>query len=289
MKLYKISTYLRSKNAIPVWSEHISGRIRREAIHTHNCFEIMYIRSGAACCRLNDRLYPATRGDLYVFAPGDVHAFSISGELSFDNLLFSMELFSNEELEELQKNRIFKAWSIPGDCPEKKLSVSISSAVELDNAFDELSSECQSSHPGNNTLIKALLIRLLSMAVRRGDFSAKKVVSGNALQLSSLFDFIAKHYSEELTLAKLAAAAKVSPNYLNEFMHRNIGQGAMEYLLRYRIEEVCNALEHTEKTIAEIAVSSGFYDTSHLIRVFRQHTGMTPGEYRKQLKLHSTV
>ena len=128
MKLYKISTYLRSKNAIPVWSEHISGRIRREAIHTHNCFEIMYIRSGSACCRLNDRLYPATRGDLYVFAPGDVHAFSISGELSFDNLLFSMELFSNEELEELQKNRIFKAWSIPGDCPEKKLSVSISSA-----------------------------------------------------------------------------------------------------------------------------------------------------------------
>lgn len=287
MKLYQLSTYIRSPEAPPIWCEHISGRIRREPLHTHNCFEIMYIRSGAACCRLNDRLYPVTRGDMYIFAPGDRHAFSIAGELSFDNLLFSADLFSPEDTEELQKNRIFTVWSIPGDCPEKKLSVNIAFANELDNAFDELTFECSHQQPGDKILLKALLIRLLCMAMRQGNISGKKVEKNNALQLSSLFDFIARHFSEELTLAKLAAAAKVSPNYLNEFMQRNIGQGAMEYLSRYRVEEACNALEHTGKTIAEIAIATGFYDSSHLIRVFRQHIGITPGEYRKQIKIHT--
>ena len=101
VKTYEIDTYLRRKDALPIWSEHIASRIRREPEHMHNCMEIMYIRSGAACCKVNRCLYPVTRGDFYVFAPGDVHAFSISGGLSFDNLLFSMELFSEAELKKL--------------------------------------------------------------------------------------------------------------------------------------------------------------------------------------------
>lgn len=281
---YQISTYLPSPDALPVWAEHISGRIKRESNHTHDCFEIMYIRSGAACCQVNNRLYPVTRGDMYIFAPGDVHAFSISGELNFDNLLFSMELFSDAEIAELKKFRLFNSWSSPGDSPEKKLSVTPSDIGELDNAFDELIFECQKNHSGSDILLKALLIRLLCMACRKGDVSGDRVDPDNALQLSALFDFIAKHYAEDLSLAQLARAARVSPNYLNEFMRRNIGQGAMEYLLRYRIDEVRNLLEHSSATIAEIAVSTGFYDTSHLIRTFRRYIGMPPGSYRKQFR-----
>lgn len=283
MLLYKISTYLRSENAVPIWSEYIKNRVKPEAIHTHNCIEIMHIRSGAACCRANDRIYPVTRGDIYVFAPDDIHAFSISGQLTFDNLLFSPELFSPEEIAELQENKIFNAWCTPGNFPEKKLSLPITSAEEFDHAFDELNFECERKNSPNKLLLKALLTRLLCMIFRKGISSGKQSPPATALQLSSLFDYIANNYSSELTLEKLAAAAKVSPGYLNEFMHRTIGQGAMEYLLRYRVEQAQNALEHTNKSIAEIAVSSGFYDTSHLIRTFRNYTGMTPGQYRKQL------
>ena len=283
MKLYQIKTYLRSPDAPPIYAEQVVNRIRPEPFHTHNCVEIMYIRSGSACCRVNDRLYPVTRGDIYAFAPGDIHAFSISGQLTFDNLLFSLELFTEAEIAQLQEYKIFKHWSTAGDYPEKKLSLAISDVIEIDHAFDELGSEIQAAPLPDTILLKSLLVRLLYTIFRKGSVTGQRIEPSKALQLSRLFDFVANHYSEELTLGKLAAAAKVSPNYLNEFLHRTIGQGAIEYLLRYRVEKVCSDLEYSVKSIAEIAAASGFYDSSHLIRIFRQYTGMTPGQYRKQI------
>ena len=53
------------------------------------------------------------------------------------------------------------------------------------------------------------------------------------------------------------------------------------YLLRYRVEQAKIALKNPENTISWVACCCGFYDASHFIRVFRQLTGMTPGEYRR--------
>ena len=283
MKHYSIKTYLSSPETPPVWVEHVGRRTRPEEPHTHDCMEIMYIRSGAACCSINDRHYPVLRGDFYVFAPGDRHEFSISGCLSHDTLLFSLELFQEEEKRILLQNPVFQHWCTPGDISGKKLSFPLTAAAALDEMFDELSLECQKLSSTSPMLRKALFIRLLFFALEKG---VPEGVSGthNDLQLSALFNFIAEHYQEEITLLRLAKAASVSVNYLNEFMHRTIGQGAMEYLTGYRVEQARRALENTGDTISQIAFSSGFYDASHFIRVFKKCTGITPGAYRKMLK-----
>ncbi len=283
MKHYSIKTYLNPPDAPPVWVEHVGRRTRPEEPHTHDCMEIMYIRSGAACCSINDRHYPVLRGDFYVFAPGDRHEFSISGVLSYDTLLFSLELFQEEEKQLLLQNPIFQHWCTPGGPGGKKLSFPLAAAALLDEMFDELSLECSRQTPANPLLRKALFIRLLFFALEKG---VPEGVSGthNDLQLSALFNFIAEHYQEELSLARLAKAANVSVYYLNEFMHRTIGQGAMEYLTGYRVEQARRALENTGDTISQIAFSSGFYDASHFIRIFKKCTGITPGQYRKMLK-----
>ena len=39
-------------------------------------------------------------------------------------------------------------------------------------------------------------------------------------------------------------------------------------------------LETTDKLLADIAAETGFFDQSHLTRVFKKERGMTPGEYR---------
>ena len=279
MKLYHLDYYLRPEGTVPLWIECEKKRVKPEPPHSHNCMEIMHIRSGAACCRINERHYPAVRGDLYVFAPGDVHAFTISGHLTYDTLLFSASLFSEEEIKKLQENRIFASWCTPGDFKEKKLSIPPGDAGTLDNMCDELAAECRKTSPCNAMLRKALFIRLLFAALSKGGQGHPE--TSNDLQLSRLFDFILNHYQEELTLSRLARAAGVSPGYLNEFMHRNIGQGAMEYLIRFRVEQSRALLENTAQSIAEIGVACGFYDASHFIRTFSRITGMSPGRYRK--------
>lgn len=283
MKSYSIKSYVKNEDAPPVWVEHVKRRTKPEEAHTHDCMEIMYIRSGAACCYINDRHYPVLRGDFYVFAPGDTHEFSISGGLSHDTLLFTPGLFETGEWEMLRQNTVFKHWCTPGDLKEKKLSFPLAAAAELDTMFDELAAECLKNAPLSGMLRKALAVRLLLFALDKG---TPEGLSGthNDLQLSALFNFISEHYHEDLSLLHLARAANVSVNYLNEFMQRTIGQGPIEYLTRYRIEQARRILECSLDTISQIAINCGFYDASHFIRIFKKCTGITPGEYRKMLQ-----
>ena len=44
-------------------------------------------------------------------------------------------------------------------------------------------------------------------------------------------------------------------------------------------------LETTDRLLTDIAVETGFFDQSHLTRVFKKERGMTPGTYRRKHSL----
>ena len=58
----------------------------------------------------------------------------------------------------------------------------------------------------------------------------------------------------------------------------------MAYIHAFRIEKAGILLRNTESSIAEIAESVGFDDFSYFAKVFKQHTGVTPREYRKAMR-----
>jgi AraC family transcriptional regulator len=47
-----------------------------------------------------------------------------------------------------------------------------------------------------------------------------------------------------------------------------------------RLQRARNALENSAKTILEIALESGFADSSHFARVFRKAYGISPTDFR---------
>ena len=55
-----------------------------------------------------------------------------------------------------------------------------------------------------------------------------------------------------------------------------------KYALRLRLNLARDLLETTEFTVAAIALESGFYDQSHLVKSFRTIYKMTPADYRKR-------
>ena len=48
-------------------------------------------------------------------------------------------------------------------------------------------------------------------------------------------------------------------------------------------------IETTTLTVSEIAYANGFADPAYFTRVFKQHKGVTPHEYRRQLAAHRTL
>src|SRR5262249_39689220 len=75
-----------------------------------------------------------------------------------------------------------------------------------------------------------------------------------------------------------------SPDYLSHLFHTETKERLTHYIQRIRIEGAILALDSTTQTVAEIAYASGFSDPAYFARVFKQHKGVTPQEFRVQLE-----
>jgi len=88
----------------------------------------------------------------------------------------------------------------------------------------------------------------------------------------------------ELCLDELSFHAKIIPPHrLSQIIKKHEGINYCEFLNKYRINEFINLLndnKNNKKSILELAYDAGFNSKSTFNRVFKDHTGLTPSEYK---------
>lgn len=93
--------------------------------------------------------------------------------------------------------------------------------------------------------------------------------------------FIDAHYSERLTLDKLAEMCHGSMYHLHRTFKRITGITPVAYIQQKRISKAMACLAHTDASVAEIARSVGIANTPYFITLFRKSTGLTPTAFRQ--------
>jgi len=89
-------------------------------------------------------------------------------------------------------------------------------------------------------------------------------------------EYIHQHLHQDLQLVELSAIAQLSPYYFLRLFKQRLGITPHQYILQHRIEQAKHLLQHSELSIAEIAVRTGFSDQSHLTKCFKRRVGITP-------------
>lgn len=138
--------------------------------------------------------------------------------------------------------------------------------------------------PARDSVLKGLLLALLGMF--------RNIVETGTGQLNSDIGkvFQAKCLVREqfanpsLSVQHVAETLGCSADYLSHLFHTETHERLTHYIQRIRIEGATLALNTTKLTISEIAYASGFADPAYFARVFKQHKGATPQEYRAQLE-----
>ncbi|HEX8734785.1 MAG TPA: AraC family transcriptional regulator [Pyrinomonadaceae bacterium] len=101
--------------------------------------------------------------------------------------------------------------------------------------------------------------------------------------LARVVEKLNAEFAENLSAEDLAAEAGVHPVYLasvfRRFYHETIG----EYVQKLRVAHASKMLSDKEIPLCEIAYCAGFSDQSHLTRIFKRLTGITPGAFRDSL------
>jgi AraC-like DNA-binding protein len=88
----------------------------------------------------------------------------------------------------------------------------------------------------------------------------------------------------DLGVQHIAEQLGCSADYLSHLFHTETKERLTHYIQRIRIDGAVQALDTTTMTVSEIAYASGFADPAYFARVFKQHKGMTPLEFRTKLE-----
>lgn len=106
-------------------------------------------------------------------------------------------------------------------------------------------------------------------------------ISGEPRQLRRALTFMEARSHRPLTAADVAEAAAVSERTLYSLFRRWVGKTPSARLMEIRMRRARSALSATDRSIADIAVATGFSDQAAFSRAFKRHTGQTPADYRR--------
>jgi AraC family transcriptional regulator len=100
-------------------------------------------------------------------------------------------------------------------------------------------------------------------------------------RLKRVVEYVAEHLDEKVTLADMAAAARLSRMHFAALFFRATGLTPHQYLLKQRVSTAQDMLRTTDKSIVDIALSVGFSTQAHFTTVFKRIVGQTPLKWRE--------
>lgn len=95
--------------------------------------------------------------------------------------------------------------------------------------------------------------------------------------------YIRKHYMEDLSLSTLAAQCCLHPNYFHRIYTASFGITPAQRILSCRITAAKMMLLTQNRSISEISTECGFSSQTYFGYRFKESTGLTPRQYRKNM------
>ena len=262
--------------------------------HDHDFLEIAYVQAGHGWHVLGKEIMLCGPGNVYVVDHGDAHMFmaELNTPLTICNLIFYPDFFDHTlrgrlSLQDLIRHQLrsFRPEDHPGS-----LAVSFQGAElqEINRLYENLLGEYARHEPGFEELIRAWSLELLVRILRKAQASDRSEARGKLEvhmdALNAVFDYMQQHYTENISLEKLAAIAYLSPKYCSCLFKRCTGLTVTEHIQKLRVSHACDLLAGTNQSIAEISAGIGYCDVKFFGRVFHRIMGLSPSEYRLQIQ-----
>jgi len=103
-------------------------------------------------------------------------------------------------------------------------------------------------------------------------------------RLKKLHEYVEQSYSEPLPLGKAARIAALESSYFSSYFRAKVGITFTEWLRQVRIEKAMELMRASDFSITEVAYEVGFVSLGAFERAFKQHTRMTPMEFKKSAR-----
>ncbi|MEO1520310.1 MAG: helix-turn-helix domain-containing protein [Cyanobacteria bacterium J06633_2] len=148
----------------------------------------------------------------------------------------------------------------------------------------EIQTGCLSGRLYGESLGTALAARLVqNYAVSKPSPSLERKANGlPQSQLKQVIDYMKANLAQDVSILDLATLTSLSESHFSRSFKQAMGISPYQYLMQQRVERAKQLLNQQAIAISDIALDCGFANQTHLTKVFRQMTGMTPKAYQKR-------
>lgn len=147
--------------------------------------------------------------------------------------------------------------------------------------MENLLSVWQRGSGGYAVLAKSILNELLYLYFIDVQRSGRS--SSDAQKLLPAVRALDQRYREDIPVSELARMCSLSETHFRRLFIAVTGTTPTDYRTHKRILHAKDLLASGLYSISETARETGFSDPSYFSRVFRAHTGLSPGEFRSGL------
>ena len=120
---------------------------------------------------------------------------------------------------------------------------------------------------------------------------ARAEVAETSLQaphwLKHATEIVESRFLERLSLAEIASQVGVHYVHLSRQFHKYNRCTIGELIRKRRVQYASHLLAHSRTPLAEIALTCGFSDQSHLSFLFKRHMGLSPSKFRRLAGLNA--
>ena len=254
--------------------------------HWHYFIELLYFVEGNAKIVADNVEYKLKKDDFILFHPESVHSIINTSDkhLLFYGIKFDLNKLHTNSNYLHSISSVFRL-AKQEQTPRIKFNSTDFKRTNVKKIFENCIDEINNKDYGYDIEFQSLMQQLLTEVIRIWRHEGFKIESliqkkPSFEHLDNILEYIDAHSSEQISVSKLASMYNMSYSYFAKCFKLQYGRSCTDYIEFVRISKVKDLLLFTEYDLSFISTETGFSDCSHLIRVFKKSTGITPKQFR---------
>lgn len=271
---------------IQKYTTHLSFDVPMVIPHWHEEAEFTLITEGNCNYQIQLENYEVCTGDLVFVAPLQLHSITRQTEqMVSDTYVFHMN-FLGANTNDLCSIRYLTPLLNQKLIPPVVIRPTHAIYAEALELFHKINTSWEQKRPGYELTVKSCLITLITLLLPYCVESSAipQLKTEHAQKIKTALEYIALHYTEEISVADVAAACYFSEYYFMRFFKRHVGMSCVDYIKKLRLEKSIYLFKSGERSILEVSLASGFRNLPYFYREFKKKYGMTPRQYILQIK-----
>jgi len=251
--------------------------------HVYDCYKLCFCLENKLKIKAGNRDYELLPGNFLFVMPGTPHSVTHEPDVMCKYLIMMIDVPHVDDFDEKNRPLITKI---------NQLSRSVLAAngfwpVEnISELLDKMEKELNEKRTGWLFLFRGycleILLNCLREVIEPVVESPKEMKNLNlAIEITR---YIRNNYREKIELKDIANEFHISPRHAQRIFTDYFGVSLAKTVNLYRMNYARNFLIRTDLSIDHVAERVGLSSAQSLNRLFKEHEGMSAGEYRSILK-----